>query len=53
MSLKEYENFYMQKQRKDSEKGNIRDKNHRAREHMGSIQGIVQNQTLVRTKGLC
>lgn len=38
MSLEEYEeNFYMQRQRKDSGKGKIRDKKYGVREHMGSI----------------
>lgn len=54
MSLEEYEqNFYMQRQRQASEEGNIGDTQCGAREHMGSVQGIVQDQTLIRAKGLC
>lgn len=38
MSLEGYEeNFYMQTQRKDPEKRNIRDKRYGVREHMGNI----------------
>lgn len=51
MSLEEYENFYMEKQRKDSLKGNIRDKVWSQRTHGKCLRNCAESN-FGKNKGL-